>query len=88
MRWASLLQVEDKTPFAKRYTPGEAPLPSNEDAAEMYRMASRTLTGAGFEHYEISNYARPGHRRAVCPDAPFLADMPILARQSHKAQPC
>ena len=27
-----------------------------------YREASRALRGAGFEHYEISSYARPGHR--------------------------
>ncbi len=57
-------QVEERTPFAKKYTPGEGPLPSAELAADMYRMAARSLTGAGLEHYEISNYARAGHRRA------------------------
>eukprot|EP00884_Botryococcus_braunii_P009156 jgi/Botrbrau1/18241/Bobra.53_1s0095.1 len=56
------LQVEDGTPFARRYTPGEGPLPSDEEAAEMYRTASSTLREAGYEHYEISNYAKPGHR--------------------------
>ena len=58
-------QVEERTPFAKKYTPGEGPLPSAELAADMYRMAARALTGAGLEHYEISNYARAGHRCAV-----------------------
>lgn len=55
-------QVEDKTPFGKKYTVDVEPLPSAESAAEMYRAASLLLRGAGYEHYEISNYARPGHR--------------------------
>lgn len=40
-------QVEEGTPFARRYSPGEAPLPSDESAAAMYRQASRALTMAG-----------------------------------------
>ena len=62
---ACTLQVEDGTPFAKRYTAGDKPLPSAEDAAAMYRAASDVLTGAGFEHYEISNFAKPGHRCCI-----------------------
>lgn len=42
--------------------PGHHPLPSEGEAADMYRIASRELRGAGYEHYEVSNYARPGHR--------------------------
>jgi len=56
------LQVEAGTPFARWYEPGARPLPLESEAAEMYRLASRTLRGAGFEHYEVSSYARPGHR--------------------------
>jgi len=37
-------------------------LPSEETAADMYRMAQRKLTQAGYEHYEISNYARKGYQ--------------------------
>lgn len=56
------LQVEEGTAFARRgYTPGAAPLPADDDAAEMYRSAHAALTAAGYEHYEVSNYARPGH---------------------------
>ena len=58
----SAKQVEDGTPFARKYTAGDKPLPSAEDAAAMYRAASHVLTGAGYEHYEISNFAKPGHR--------------------------
>eukprot|EP00232_Nephroselmis_pyriformis_P014133 CAMPEP_0182884392 /NCGR_PEP_ID=MMETSP0034_2-20130328/18966_1 /TAXON_ID=156128 /ORGANISM="Nephroselmis pyriformis, Strain CCMP717" /LENGTH=198 /DNA_ID=CAMNT_0025017581 /DNA_START=16 /DNA_END=609 /DNA_ORIENTATION=+ len=54
------LQVEEGTLFGKKYTPGEAPLPPEGEAAEYYRMASASLGGAGLEHYEVSNYARPG----------------------------
>lgn len=56
------LQIEEGTPFAKWYSPGDAPLPPDGDAAEMYADAVRLLTAAGYEHYEVSNYASPGHR--------------------------
>mmetsp|Transcript_35165 Transcript_35165/g.35806 ORF Transcript_35165/g.35806 Transcript_35165/m.35806 type:complete len:455 (-) Transcript_35165:25-1389(-) len=56
------LQVEDKTAFGKWYSPGVFPLPNEEDSAEMYRMTTGELKKFGFEHYEISNYALPGHR--------------------------
>ena len=58
------LQVEEGTPFARWYTPGEGPLPREEDAAEMFRDASRALRDAGYEHYEVSSYATPGGRCA------------------------
>ena len=56
------MQVEAKTPFARWYEPGSDPLPTDAATADMYRMASHYLQQAGYEHYEISNYAKPGHR--------------------------
>ncbi len=56
------LTIEPGTPFNRQYSPGSSPLPSDETTAEMYRMAQRLLTAAGYDHYEISNYAKPGYQ--------------------------
>jgi len=56
------LIVEPKTAFARRYEPGCDPLPDDETAAHMYRLTRSLLTAAGYEHYEIGNYARPGRQ--------------------------
>jgi oxygen-independent coproporphyrinogen-3 oxidase len=56
------LTIEPITAFGKQYKPGMQPLPSDEATAEMYRMAKCLLTAAGYDHYEISNYAKPGYQ--------------------------
>jgi len=56
------LTIEPGTAFGRYYQPGDRPLPSDETTVNMYRMAQQILTGAGYEHYEISNYARLGHQ--------------------------
>lgn len=56
------LTVEPQTVFAHRYQPGDYPLPTDDQTAEMYRLAQQYLTAAGYDHYEISNYAQPGHQ--------------------------
>jgi putative oxygen-independent coproporphyrinogen III oxidase len=56
------LIVEAQTPFAKQYQPGNTPLPSDENTAQMYRRAQQILTAAGYAHYEISNYAKPDYQ--------------------------
>ncbi|GER42905.1 oxygen-independent coproporphyrinogen IIIoxidase [Striga asiatica] len=56
------LQVERDTKFGALYSPGEFPLPSENMSAEFYRMASGMLREAGYEHYEISSYCKPGYR--------------------------
>ena len=52
----------------RRTPPGSAREPAaffdDEREAELYAIAIETLEGAGFEQYEISNFARPGHRCA------------------------
>jgi putative oxygen-independent coproporphyrinogen III oxidase len=56
------LIVEPVTPFGRQYAPGAKPLPTDDTAAKMYELAQQILTSAGYEHYEISNYALPGHQ--------------------------
>lgn len=52
------LTLEEGTPFAATFRPGLAPLPQEHTTAEMMQDAARILTHAGYEHYEISNFAR------------------------------
>lgn len=56
------LTLEPGTPFDRQFKPGADPLPSDDTTAEMYRLAQQILTGAGYGHYEVSNYAHPGHQ--------------------------
>ena len=56
------LTVEPGTAFDRWYKPGTAPLPSDETTTQMYRLAQQTLADAGYEHYEVSNYARAGYQ--------------------------
>ena len=71
------LVVEPQTPFGKQYEPGQKPLPSDQHTAEMYRLASQMLRDAGYDHYEVSNYAKPGyqcrHNRVYWENRPYYA---------------
>jgi oxygen-independent coproporphyrinogen-3 oxidase len=53
------LTYEEDTEFFLRHTRGEFREDPESDA-QFLESAMRMLEGAGFEHYEISNYARPG----------------------------
>jgi len=56
------LTVEPKTALGHRVATGAVPDTSDERFAVQFGMLVDQLTGAGYEHYEISNFARPGHR--------------------------
>ena len=54
------LKIEPGTPFAKWHEMGLLSLPGEDAEADMYRLVRDVLREAGFVHYEISNFARPG----------------------------
>jgi len=56
------LTVEEGTPFYHRYPDGCPEIPDEDISADMFEMADDLLTEAGYEHYEIANYARSGYR--------------------------
>lgn len=54
------LSVEDGTPLAAAIESGKLADVDQDLYADMYQMATDALTGAGYVHYEISNFALPG----------------------------
>jgi oxygen-independent coproporphyrinogen-3 oxidase len=56
------LTFEQGTSFWTRLEHGRLARIDEEIEREMYSAAIDTLTIAGFEHYEVSNFARPGKR--------------------------
>ena len=56
------LTVEEGTPLARDVARGRTPAPDPDAQADHYEWTQERLSRAGYEHYEISNWARPGYR--------------------------
>ena len=56
------LQLEEGTPFYEMAARGEFSEVPDEEDRETYHRICRLLSSAGYEHYEISNFARPGRQ--------------------------
>lgn len=58
------LIIEEGTPFFKKYAedaPFYKDLPSEDTDRKMYELTASKLSKAGYERYEISNYAKTGY---------------------------
>lgn len=70
------LTVEQHTPLSRWVNRGEAHPAPEERYAEEFLLAHQGLTGAGYRHYEVSNYGKPGreavHNSAYWRRSPYL----------------
>lgn len=57
-----LLKIEEGTPFARRHM--ETLCAGEDETADFYLMTASYLKEAGYRHYEISNFAKPGFESA------------------------
>lgn len=56
------LTLEEGTPLERSARAGDIRLPDEDERADQYDAAREALRAAGFEHYEVSNWALPGQR--------------------------
>lgn len=73
---AYCLTYEDGTPLMRLLEQGKVEEVSEETSLGMYERLMERLTEAGYEHYEISNFALPGfrskHNSSYWTDTPYL----------------
>ena len=87
---AYALIVEEGTRLARRISRGELPMPDDDVLADRYEQADATLRRAGFEWYEVSNWATERRRplpaqRAVLGQRQLVGDRPRRAQPRRRA---
>jgi len=70
------LTIEEKTAFGNWHKKGKLQEVTEDLAASQYRLAIDTLKANGYEHYEVSNFSKPGmysrHNSAYWDDQQYL----------------
>jgi oxygen-independent coproporphyrinogen-3 oxidase len=70
------LTAETGTPLGRWVAEGREALANEDEYAEQYLLANELLTAAGYVHYEVSNFAKPGlesrHNQAYWNGAAYL----------------
>lgn len=70
------LTYEPGTPLWRMREAGQIVEVGDDDCVDMYTLLVQALTAAGYEHYEISNFAKPSfrsrHNSAYWTGAPYL----------------
>lgn len=72
-----LIEADKDTPLARAIRSGREPLADDDALARAWDVTSERLERSGFEHYEISNFARPGHRSRH--NLKYWTDVPYAA---------
>lgn len=70
------LSIEEDTPLERKIAQGVLAEVDEETQLEMFRLLREQTTAAGFEHYEISNFCKPGfhshHNSRYWDGTPYL----------------
>ncbi|MBR6866613.1 MAG: radical SAM family heme chaperone HemW, partial [Prevotella sp.] len=73
---AYCLSLEPGTPLYEQVKNGNVEMGNEEAERQMYELLIDRLTAAGYEHYEISNFAQPGrrsrHNSSYWTDVPYI----------------
>jgi oxygen-independent coproporphyrinogen-3 oxidase len=73
---AYALTIEPATALGRKVAAGRVPMPDGDLQADQYAAACDLLGAAGYEHYEVSNWARPG--RSCVHNAGYWEGRPYL----------
>lgn len=70
------LILEEKTPLYLKVAQGEVLMPDEQEEGLYFQTVIETLKAAGYEHYEISNFAKPSaqskHNRIYWENHPYV----------------